>query len=94
VLEFYLIFGLKNRAKALAKQPLLFAIHPEPLIFLPILADQAPRSCWGRTVAGMFMVRRRSTPRRIADNPTPTHISQKTARYGAPPVVFPLKPAC
>ena len=38
--EFNLIFGLKNRAEALAKKSLLFAIHAKPLIFLPILAER------------------------------------------------------
>ena len=40
--EFQLIFGLKNRAEALAKKSLLFAIHVKPLIFLPILAEGPP----------------------------------------------------
>ena len=37
-----LVFGLKNRAEALAKKSLLFAIHAKPLIFLPILAEGVP----------------------------------------------------
>ena len=39
VRKFHLVFGLKNRAEALAKKSLLFAIHAKPLIFLPILAE-------------------------------------------------------
>ena len=52
VREFNMIFGLENRAKALAKKSLLFAIHvgsptrprpawdrAKPLVFLPILAE-------------------------------------------------------
>ena len=37
VREFYLILRLKNRPKALPKEPLLFAIHPKPLIFFEII---------------------------------------------------------
>ena len=40
--KLYLVFGLKNRAEPLAKKSLLFAVHPKPLIFLPILAERSP----------------------------------------------------
>jgi hypothetical protein len=54
-----LVFGLKNRAEALAKKSLLFAIHAKPLIFLPILAEGPgfPVRCAGHDRVPGFPVR-------------------------------------